>query len=124
MNNYDAEVKRHWVGTTAYQEYEKKTVNYNVDKWRQVNEELNAVLAKFAECKERGHSANSYEAQALVKELQKLISDNYYTCTDEILVGLGQMYVLDERFKNNIDKHGDGTAEFISKAISIYSKKN
>ena len=40
----------------------------------------------------------------------------------QILAGLGQMYVLDERFKNNIDRHGEGTAEYVSEAISIHCK--
>lgn len=55
--------------------------------------------------------------------LQNHITENYYTCNREILSGLGQMYVADERFKNNIDKHAEGTAEFISEAIAIYSQK-
>lgn len=55
----------------------------------------------------------------LFKKLQNFITENYYTCTDEILKGLGEMYVFDERFKNNIDKAGGiGTAEFTSKAIN------
>lgn len=33
------------------------------------------------------------------------------------------MYVCDERFKKNIDKHTDGTAEFVSNAIKIYCSK-
>ncbi|MBR2724550.1 MAG: TipAS antibiotic-recognition domain-containing protein [Ruminococcus sp.] len=53
-------------------------------------------------------------------ELKDFITQNFYTCTDEILKGLGAMYAADVRFKNNIDKHGSGTAEFISKAIEIY----
>ncbi len=80
------------------------------------------VRAKFAECMKEGHTANSAEAKALVNELQDNITENYYTCTNQILAGLGQMYVADKRFKNNIDKNGDGTAEFISKAIEIYCK--
>ena len=81
-----------------------------------------AVFAKFAECMKNGHTADLDDAQALVKELQNYITENYYTCTKEILAGLGQMYVADERFKTNIDKNGDGTAEFVSKAIEIYCK--
>jgi hypothetical protein len=55
--------------------------------------------------------------------LQNHISENYYLCTNEILAGLGQMYVADERFKNNIDKRADGTAEFICEAIAAYCSK-
>ena len=65
----------------------------------------------------------SGEVQALVGKLQQFITDNYYTCTKQILQGLGQMYVADERFKENIDKAGGaGTAEFVAKAIEIYCK--
>ena len=81
-----------------------------------------SVLAKFAECKQNGNTADSKEAQELVKELKNYINDNYYTCTNEILASLGQMYIADERFKNNIDKHAVGTAEFVSKAIEEYIK--
>lgn len=56
------------------------------------------------------------------KKLQDYITRNFYHCTDEILAGLGEMYVCDERFKKNIDKHAVGTSEFISKAIKIYCK--
>ncbi len=122
MNNYDVEVKERWGETEAYKEHAEKTANYTKDKLRQVNDGLNAVFAKFAECMNNGHTADSDEALALVKELQAYITENYYTCTNEILAGLGQMYVADERFKNNIDKQGDGTAEYISEAIEIYCR--
>ena len=121
MSNYDIEVKQRWGDTDAYKEHKEKTANYTKEKWQEVNDGLNTVLTKFAKCKKEGCTADSDEAQMLVKELQDYITENYYTCTNEILAGLGQMYVADERFKNNIDKHGDGTAEFVAKAIEIYS---
>ena len=82
-----------------------------------------AIFAEFAACKDGGASADSAEAQALVAKLQSHITENYYTCTDEILAGLGKMYVADERFKKNIDKYGEGTAEFASNAIEVYCRK-
>ena len=57
-----------------------------------------------------------------MKKLQDFITENYYRCTDEILAGLGKMYIADERFKTNIDSHGSGTAEFVSAAIDAYCK--
>ena len=56
-------------------------------------------------------------------KLQVYITENYYTCNDEILAGLGKMYVADERFKKNIDKYGEGTAEFAAEAIAVYCRK-
>ena len=79
-----------------------------------------AIFAEFAEIKNSGFSVDSVETQSLVAKLQAHITDNYYTCTNEILAGLGKMYVGDERFKNNIDKYGDGTAFFVSKAIEVF----
>ena len=124
MNNYDVEVKQRWGKTDAYKEHAEKTASYSKDQWQAVNDGLITVLAKFAACMKDGNTADSAEAQALVKELQNYITENYYTCTDEILAGLGQMYVADERFKKNIDKYGEGTAEFVAEAIKVLSAKN
>lgn len=119
---YDFEAKERFGNTDAYREFEQKTADYSKDKWQQVNDGLNAVLAEFADCLQSGQAPESNEAQSLVKKLQSYITDNYYTCERGILKGLGQMYVADERFKENIDKHAVGTAQFINKAIEIYCK--
>ena len=117
MNNYDLEVKERWGETQAYKEYTQKTINQST------NDGLMAIIAKFAECMNAGNTTDSDEAQTLVKELQNYITENYYTCTNQILAGLGLMYVSDERFKTNIDKNGSGTAEFINEAIKVYCNK-
>ena len=118
--NNQTEVCERWGTTDAYREHEQKTKNYTKDKWLEANDGLMAIFAEFAACKERGASADSAESQALVAKLQAHITDNYYTCTDEILAGLGKMYVADERFKSNIDKSGEGTAVFVKSAIEVY----
>ena len=119
----DFEIRSRWGNTDAYREHEQKTKNYTKEKWAEANEGLMAIFAEFAACKQSGADANSNEAQALVSKLQSHITTNYYTCTDEILAGLGKMYIADERFKKNIDKHGDGTAEFASKAITAFCQE-
>ena len=121
--DYKTEVCERWGDTSAYREHEQKTKNYTKEKWAEANDSMMAIFAEFAACKESGVSADSNEAQAIVAKLQAHITANYYTCTDEILAGLGKMYVADERFKKNIDKYGEGTAEFASKAIAIYCKE-
>ena len=117
MKNYETEARSRWGNTDAYREHAQKAENYTKEKWTEANDGLMAIFAEFAACKDSGKSADSAEALALVAKLQAHITANYYTCTDEILAGLGKMYVADERFKNNIDKCGDGTAEFASEAI-------
>lgn len=120
MKNYENEARERWGNTAAYREHEQKTKNYTNEDWTQANDGLMTIFAEFAMCKNNGASVNSAEAQELVAKLQAHITDNYYTCTDEILAGLGKMYVADERFKNNIDKYGEGTADFVAEAISVF----
>ena len=123
VSNYSAEAREHYGNTSAYREHEQKTKNYTKEKWAEANDGLMAIFAEFAACKNSGMSADFDEAQAIVAKLQAHITANYYTCTDEILAGLGKMYVADERFKKNIDKYGEGTAEFASEGIRIYVEK-
>ena len=121
MKNYEAETRERYGNTAAYKEHEHKTKNYTKEKWAEANDGLMSIFAEFAACKCGGSSADSAEAQALVAKLQAHITANYYTCTDEILAGLGEMYVADERFKKNIDKYGEGTANFASHAIEVFT---
>ena len=122
MKNYESEALSRWGDTAAYREQEQKTNNYTKEKWAEANDGLMAVFAEFAVLKNSGATADSAEVQALVAKLQTHITENYYTCTNEILAGLGKMYVCDERFKKNIDKYGDGTATFAAEVIAVYCK--
>ena len=122
-NDYKAEARERWGDTTAYREHEQKTKNYTKEKWIEANDGMMAIFAEFAAYKANGVSSDSAEAQAHVIKLQAYITENYYSCTDEILAGLGKMYVTDERFKKNIDKYGEGTAEFVAVSIAKYSRK-
>ena len=123
MKNYETEARERWGNTDAFREHEQKTKNYTKEKWTKANDGLMAIFAEFAALKNSGATADSAEAQALVAKLQAHITENYYTCNDEILAGLGKMYVADERFKKNIDKSGEGTAEFVAEAIAVYCRK-
>ena len=123
MKNYETESRSRWGATDAYREHEQKTKNYTKEKWAEVNDGMMAIFAEFAACKQNGANADSVEAQALVAKLQAHITAYYYNCTDEILAGLGKMYVADERFKECIDKYGEGTAEFASEAIAVFCQE-
>ena len=117
FEKYKAEAKERWGETKAYKEYEEKSKNSSFEN---MASGLNDIFSKFALCMKKRNSPDCVEAQSLVKELQDYITENFYTCTNEILSGLSQMYVYDERFKNNIDKNAQGTAQFVSEAIKKY----
>ena len=123
MKSYETEACERYGNTAAYREHEQKTKNYTKEKWAEANDGMMAIFAEFSVCKQSGAEVDSNEAQELVAKLQAHITENYYTCTDEILAGLGKMYIADERFKKNIDKYGEGTAEFAADAIEVYCRK-
>ena len=119
---YKAEAKERWGNTDAYRQHEEKTKAYSDGKWNALAGEMNKIFAAFHQCMQKGEAPASAEAQSLVTALQQHITDNYYPCTNEILAGLGQMYVADERFRDNIDTNGSGTAQFVAEAIEVYCK--
>lgn len=123
LENYRSEVQERWGETEAYREHKEKTKNYSKQQWNDLTAGLDGIMGEFALCKEKDEAPDSPQVQTLVQKLRAYITDHYYLCTKEILSGLGKMYVLDDRFKNNIDKHTPGTADLISKAIQVYCQK-
>ena len=123
FEKYKTEAKEKWGKTDAYREHAERTKDYSSGKWQDLTQGMDDVMGEFALCMKRGAAPDSREAQDLVKSLRDYITRNFYNCTTPILAGLGQMYVADERFRSNIDRHGDGTAQFIQEAIAVYCGK-
>lgn len=119
IEKYKTEVIAKWGNTKAYQEYKQKDIARNEGSYSKIANELMTMFSELGGLKHL--TPNSDEVQKKISALQKFITDNYYVCTNEILSGLGKMYICDERFKKNIDRvGGDGTAEFVSQAILVY----
>lgn len=121
MDAYTAEAKALWGKTDAYQEFEQKTAGQTAAQMRSAGDALMGIFTEFGAI--RRLSPASEEAQALVAKLQSFITEHYYTCTKQILRGLGQMYIAGDSMTGNIDKAGgEGTAEFAHQAIEVYCK--
>ena len=123
MNTYKAEAREKWGSTDAYRQYAEKTGRYRKEQWNDLAGEMDGIMAAFALSMKKGETPDSAEAQSLVDTLQSHISESCYSCTDEILSGLGRLYAKDERFKSNIDRHAEGTAAFICAAIEVKCRK-
>ena len=121
MNAFKKEAKEKWGHTRAYQESEEK--HYTEQEQDTLAQGMDRIMGAFALCMQQGEKPDSAQAQDLVKTLQNYITAHYYHCTQQILAGLGQMYVADERFQQNIDQHAPGTAAFICGAIEFYCRK-
>ena len=121
IDEYAAQAKASWGNTPAYKEFEEKSKGRTKEQDRDISLGMMDIFAEFGAI--RTTDPASEEAQALVKKLQGYITENFYTCTDEILNGLGKMYSGGGEFTKNIDSYGgEGTAEFAHQAIEIYCK--
>ena len=119
-HQYEKEARERWGDTKAYNESERRTADYDLADWSEVSAGMDVIMAGFAELKGNGVVPGDDPARQQVEKLKQFITDRMYTCTDEILSGLGQMYVADERFTKNIDMHGEGTAAYVSACIKSY----
>ena len=121
IDRHTAEAKRKWGKTDAYREYEQKTAGQTKEQLLSTGDGLMDIFARMGTI--RHTDPGSPEAQALIAQLQQYITDHYYTCTKQILRGLGQMYIAGDSMTENIDKAGgSGTAQFAHEAIEIYCK--
>lgn len=121
MDEYAAQAKENWGKTEAYKEFEEKQKNWTEESEKSMMTAFIAVFAEFGQLKDLDPADEKVQAQ--VKKLQEYITEHFYTCTNQILSGLGRMYAGGGEFTENIDNYGGaGTAEFINKAIQIYCK--
>lgn len=121
IDAYAEEAKKAWGHTEAYREFTEKTADYTPERHESLGADMMDIFAQFGTMMDRDPSDGRVQAQ--VKKLQDFITANYYTCTRQILAGLGQMYAAGGEMTDNIDAAGGkGTAEFAAKAIEVYCR--
>lgn len=119
-DEYAKEARRKWGSTNAYKQSQARTKKYSQKDWQRISEEAEEIYRAFAACMSKENKRETTDE--LSQQWQQHITKYYYDCTDEILSGLADMYVQDSRFKENIDKYGEGLAEFMSMSIKRYLK--
>ena len=115
---YAEETKQKYGDSDAYKESMKKTSKYTKEDWARINASNERIYGKIVANMDKG--IDNLEVQNAVDELRQEITNNFYNCTIEIFRGLGDLYVNDERFTVNIDKHKQGLAKFLSEAMHYY----
>ena len=122
IDEYAAQAKASYGNTPQWKEFEEKSRGRTKEDEAKMENDIMSIFADFGKIK--GGDPASDEAQALVKKLQDFITQNFYTCTNEVLAGLGKMYGGGGDFTENIDKTGgEGTGTFSQKAIEVYCKE-
>ncbi len=121
IDEYTKQAKEQWGNTDAYKEFEKKSETRTKQEEQNLGQAMMSLFTEFGSMMEKGSEGKQVQAQ--VKKLQDYITQNYYTCTNEILSGLGKMYAAGGEFTENIDRAGGaGCAEFVAGAIDIYCR--
>lgn len=120
-DEYAAEVRERWGGTAAYTQGEERSKSRTPEEWQEAAKEADVIFRELAT--HQNETPDSPAVHNLVARWQAHISRWYYDCTGEILAELGEMYQADERFQKNIDRYGDGLAEFLGQAIRSYCSK-
>ena len=118
---YAAEIRSKYGSSEEYSESERRYSALSTNDKDRIVAEQNEIFTAFGNL--AGYDPESSEVQSLVKRWQEFITVNFYPCTKEILAGLGKLYIADERFKNNLNAYGEGTAEIMSRGIAVYCGK-
>ncbi len=122
MDDYAKEARKIWGKTEAYQEYTEKSQGRTAAAETVLGKGLMEIFEEMGQIKDQDPASDA--AQVLVRKLQAYITQHYYHCTNQILLGLGQMYAAGGEFTENIDAvGGSGTAAFANTAIVIHCEK-
>jgi len=119
-NKYEAEARKVW-GDKAVDESNKKLSEISKDEKRKMEEQFEEMYHQLAGV--RHLSPESAEAQAAIKEWW-LYLNKIGSYSLDAFKGLGEMYVADERFTENIDQFGEGLAQFMCDAMRVFAERN
>lgn len=115
---YEVEAKARWGNTDAYKESARRTKGYTKEDWERYREEAKRVDDALVALMRANVPVTAPEVQQQVLEHRLLIDRWFYPCGTEMHKDLGAMYVADERFKANLDRHAPGYAKYLSDAIA------
>lgn len=123
LDEYTEQAKAAWGQTEAWKEFEEKSKGWDKEGQKEIGKAFMELFQEFGTIMRLSPSDPAVQAQ--VKKLQEYITEHFYTCTPEILKGLGAMYAGGGSMAENIDRAGGkGTAEFTARAIESYCKSD
>jgi DNA-binding transcriptional MerR regulator len=115
---HEAEAEDRWGDTEAHTESNRRVAKYSKQDWLQLTAEADAINTSLLDLMAAGTAADSLEAMDLAERHRAHITKWFFPCASDVHSGIGQMYVTDPRFKENIDKSGEGLSRYLSDAIA------
>jgi DNA-binding transcriptional MerR regulator len=117
-DQYHDEAHERWGNTDAWTQSRQRTASYSKDDWVTIRQAMDSLSARFAAAMQAGVAADSVEAMDLAEEHRRGITRWFYDCPVDLHRGLGDMYVNDHRFTENIDATVPGLANYMRDAIN------
>ena len=116
-SKYEEEARRRWGTSEAFAESQKRASRYTADDWKAVAAEQAAVYDAAFSALKAGKSPSDSTVMDVAERHRLSIDRWFYPCSHQMHCGLASMYESDERFRQSIDKHGEGLTAFLSEAI-------
>lgn len=121
---YEAEVKERWGDTEAYKESACRTARYTKQDWTAMKEEMDRIQKSLADLLGAGRAPTEPAAMDLAEEYRQHLSRWFYPCSYTLHRGLGEMYVADPRFTENLDRVRPGLPRFLREAIIANAERH
>lgn len=100
----------------------KNIKNWKKEDWDYIKIECDDIYKKLVIALENNIDPESKEVQELTYRYFLIIS-KFYKPTKEVFSGLGQLYIEHPDFRKVYDKYHPKLAEYLAKAMKIYSEK-
>ena len=116
-SQYEDEARHQWGTSDAFVESEKRTRRYTPDDWKALAAEQTAVYKDAYSALQAGQRPSDEAVMAIAERHRLSIDRWFYPCSHSMHSGLASMYESDDRFRQSIDKHGQGLTSFLAEAI-------
>jgi DNA-binding transcriptional MerR regulator len=122
-SQYDGEAKKRWGDGDAYKESARRTKGYSEADWKRLKEEQSSVYRDAAAAKAEGKGPSDDDVAEIAERHRLVIDRWFYPCSVTMHQGLADMYESDDRFREGIDKYGEGLTGFLASAIRANAKR-
>lgn len=121
MNNnpYEEEARRLW-GDEAVDKSNAYVASLSAEEKDSIAKGMDQLFTGLAAIRHE-NPASAIAQEAMAKMYEHFNKNLGYQYTLEAFAGVGQMYITDVRFTENVDKYGAGLSQFLAEAMKIYA---
>ena len=120
-NPYEKEARRLY-GEEAVDQSKAHFSGMSKEEKNAVAHGMDALFSELASI--RTQAPGSEPTQKAMEKMYRHFNENLgYHYTPRAFAGVGQLYVTDPRFTENVDRYGEGLSRFLAEAMRIFAEK-